>query len=44
MTEFLLASYATFQATITESDSRGGFKGTELVPFDAESVVSKLNV
>jgi hypothetical protein len=43
-TEFFLAFYAAFQATMTEKNIKGGFRGAGLVPFDPESVVSKLNV
>jgi hypothetical protein len=43
-TEFFLAVYTAFQATITERNIKGGFNGTGIVPFDPESVVSKLDV
>ncbi|KAG6996134.1 Tigger transposable element-derived protein 1 [Fusarium oxysporum f. sp. conglutinans] len=43
-TEFFPAFYAAFQATMTEKNIKGGFKGAGLVPFDPESVVSKLDV
>jgi hypothetical protein len=43
-TEFLPAFYAAFRATMTEKNIKGGFKGAGLIPFDPESVVSKLNV
>ncbi|RKK20545.1 hypothetical protein BFJ66_g16799 [Fusarium oxysporum f. sp. cepae] len=43
-TEFFPAFYAAFNATMTESNIKGGFKGAGLVPFDPESVVSKLDV
>jgi hypothetical protein len=43
-TEFFPAFYAAFKATMTESNIKGGFKGAGLVPFDPESVVSKLDV
>jgi hypothetical protein len=43
-TEFLSAFYAAFQATFTESNIRGGFKGTGLAPFDPEHVILKLDV
>jgi hypothetical protein len=38
------AFYAAFQAAMTEQNIKGGFKGAGLVPFDPESVVSKLDV
>jgi hypothetical protein len=43
-TEFLPAFHAAFQATMTESNIKGGFRGAGLVPLDAEHVVSKLDV
>jgi hypothetical protein len=43
-TEFFPAFYAAFQATIIESNIKGGFKGAGLVPFDPESVISKLDI
>ncbi|TVY62375.1 hypothetical protein Focb16_v004072 [Fusarium oxysporum f. sp. cubense] len=43
-TEFFPAFYAALQATMTEKNIKGGFKGAGLVPFDPESVVSKLDV
>ena len=42
--DFLPAFYAAFQAAITEKTIRGGFRGTGLVPFDPESVLSRLDV
>ncbi|EYB30540.1 hypothetical protein FG05_35167 [Fusarium graminearum] len=43
-TEFFPAFYAAHQATITESNIKGGFRGAGLVPFDPESVISKLDI
>jgi hypothetical protein len=43
-TEFFPAFYAAFQATITESNIRGGFKGAGLAPFNPENVILKLDV
>jgi hypothetical protein len=40
----LPAFYTAFQATITERNMKGGFKGAGLMPFDPESVVLKLNI
>ena len=42
--DFLPAFYAAFQAAITEKTIKGGFRGTGLVPFDPESVLSRLDV
>lgn len=42
--EFFLAFKAAHFSTITESNNRGGFRGTGLVPFDPEAVISKLDV
>jgi hypothetical protein len=43
-TEFFLAFYAAYQATMTTSNIKGGFRGAGLVPLDPESVISKLDV
>jgi regulator of replication initiation timing len=43
-TEFFPAFYAAFQATMTEENIKGGFRGAGLVPLDPESVLSKLDV
>ncbi|KAJ0129087.1 Uncharacterized protein HZ326_27814 [Fusarium oxysporum f. sp. albedinis] len=43
-TEFFLAFHAAFQATMTESNIEGGFRGAGLVPRNPESVFSKLDV
>jgi hypothetical protein len=43
-TEFLPAFYAVHQATITESNIKGGFRGAGLVPFEPENVISKLDI
>ncbi len=42
--DFLPAFYAAFQAAITEKTIKGGFRGTGLIPFDPESVLSRLDV
>ena len=43
-TEFFPAFYAAHQATITESNIRGGFRGAGLAPLDPENVISKLDI
>ncbi|KAF4969921.1 hypothetical protein FSARC_2940 [Fusarium sarcochroum] len=43
-TEFFPAFHAAFQATFTEYNIRGGFRGAGLEPFDPENVISKLDV
>jgi hypothetical protein len=43
-TEFLPAFYDAFQATMTESNIKGGFRGAGLVPLNPENVISKLDV
>ncbi|RYC78589.1 hypothetical protein BFJ63_vAg18538 [Fusarium oxysporum f. sp. narcissi] len=43
-TEFFPAFYAAFQATFTESNIQGGFRGAGLAPLNPETVISKLNV
>jgi hypothetical protein len=42
--DFLSAFFAAFQATMTEKNIQGGFRGAGLVPFNPESVLSRLNV
>jgi len=41
---FLPAFRAAFNASITPKNTRGGFRGTELVPFNPEAVISKLDI
>ncbi|CEI70968.1 unnamed protein product [Fusarium venenatum] len=41
--EFFLAVYAAFQVAMTKN-IKGGFRGAGHVPFDPESVISKLDV
>ncbi|KAJ0125594.1 Uncharacterized protein HZ326_31301 [Fusarium oxysporum f. sp. albedinis] len=43
-TEFFLAFYAAFQATMTEINIKEGFRGAGIVPLDPEYIVSKLDV
>jgi hypothetical protein len=43
-TEFFPAFYAAFQATFTESNIQGAFRGAGLYPLDPETVISKLDV
>jgi hypothetical protein len=43
-TDFLPAFFAAFQAAMTEKNIMGGFRGAGLVPFDPESVLSRLDV
>ena len=42
--EFFLAFKAAHFAAMTESNNRGGFRAAGLVPFDPDSVISKLDV
>ena len=42
--DFLPAFNAAFHATFTESNIKAGFRGAGLVPFDPESVISKLDI
>jgi hypothetical protein len=44
MTEFFPAFHTAFQAATTERNIKAAFRGAGLVPFDPESVVSKLDV
>ena len=43
-TDFLTAFYAAFQTAITENNIRGGFRGAGIIPFDPESVLSRLDI
>ncbi|RKK08368.1 hypothetical protein BFJ68_g17297 [Fusarium oxysporum] len=43
-TEIFPAFYAAYQATMTESNIKGGFRGAGLVPLDPENIISKLDV
>ena len=42
--EFLPAFKAAFEASFTQSNIKGGFRGAGLVPYDPEAVISKLDV
>jgi hypothetical protein len=43
-TEFFPAFYAAYQATITESNIKAGFRGAGLTPLDPENVILKMDV
>ena len=43
-TDFLPAFFAAFQSAMTEKNVKGAFRGGGLVPFDPESVLSRLDV
>ncbi len=43
-TDFLPAFFAAFQAAMTENNIKGAFRGAGLVPFDPDSVLSRLDV
>jgi hypothetical protein len=42
--DFFPAFFAAFQTSMTEKNVQGGFRGAGLVPFDPESVVSRLDM
>ena len=42
--DFIPAFRAAFQASLTESNIQGGFRGAGLVPFDPERVISTLDL
>ncbi len=42
--DFIPAFYTAFQESLIESNINGGFKRTELVPFDPERVISSLDL
>jgi hypothetical protein len=43
-TDFFLAFYVAFQATITEKNIKAGFRGAGLAPFNPEYIISKFDV
>lgn len=42
--DFLPAFYAAFQVAMTENNIKAGFKGTGIIPYDPESVLSRLDL
>jgi hypothetical protein len=42
--EFFIAFKAAYLETMTEKNIKGGFRGSGLVPFDPQAVISKLDV
>jgi DDE superfamily endonuclease/Tc5 transposase DNA-binding domain len=42
--DFFVAFYNAFRTAMTESNIRGGFRGSGLVPYDPDSVISQLDV
>ncbi|CAG8971612.1 hypothetical protein HYALB_00008005 [Hymenoscyphus albidus] len=42
--DFLSTFYTAFRTTMTESNIRGGFRGSGLVPYDPDSVISQLDI
>jgi hypothetical protein len=42
--DFLPAFQAAFQNSITEKNIKGGFRGTGIIPYDPESVLSRLDL
>src|SRR5213075_2392427 len=42
--EFLSAFRTAFQSTFTERNIKGAFRGSGMVPFNPEEVISKLDV
>jgi hypothetical protein len=42
--DFFPAFFAAFQASITEHNIRGGFRGAGLVPLDPDRVISQLDI
>src|SRR5699024_800956 len=42
--DFFPAFYTAYQATMTEKNIKGGFRGAGLIPFNPERVISKLDV
>ena len=42
--DFLLAFYIAFHTALTKSNIRGGFRGSGLVPYDPDYVISQLDI
>ena len=42
--EFFLAFKAAYSASITAQNSQAGFRGASLVPFNSQTILSKLNI
>ena len=42
--EFFLAFYAAYKQLITTQNAKARFRGASLVPFDPQTVISKLDV
>jgi hypothetical protein len=42
--EFFIAFKAVYNRTMTPENVQAGFKGTGLVPFDPEAIISKLDI
>ena len=42
--DFLPAFYTAFHTALTESNIRGGFRGSGLVPYDPDYVISQLDI
>jgi hypothetical protein len=43
-TKFLYAFHATFRAIMTESNIKGGFRGSSLIPLNTDYMISKLDM
>ena len=42
--EFFIAFHTTHITIITPQNIRGGFKKTDLIPFNPDYIISKLNI
>ena len=42
--DFIPAFQAAFQASLTESNIQGGFRGAGIIPFDLERVIATLDL
>ena len=40
----MLAFYIAFHTALTKSNIRGGFRGSGLVPYDPDYVISQLDI
>jgi len=43
-TEFLIAFRSAFNKAITQQNAQGGFRGSGLIPYNPETVISKLDI
>ena len=42
--EFLIAFKSAFNKVITQQNAQGGFRGSGLIPYNPDTVISKLDI